>query len=61
MLEIHGSAIWTWHSGERPRTVGTSGRKNTVPPQIPLTTKSSDTPPSLPSAGALEFRGLMIA
>ena len=36
MLEIHGSATWTWHSGERPRTVGTSGRKKTVPPQNPV-------------------------
>src|SRR3990172_4577708 len=45
MLDTHGSATWTWHSGERPSTVGTSGRKKTVPPQIPFTTKSSATTP----------------
>ncbi len=45
MLEIQGSATWMWHSGERPSTVGTSGRKKTVPPQMPFTTKSSATDP----------------
>jgi hypothetical protein len=43
MLEIQGSAICTWHSGERPTAVGTSGRKNTVPWQIPFMTNSSVT------------------
>src|SRR5512137_963521 len=45
--ETQGSAIWIWHSADRPSTVGTSGRKNTVPPQIPFTTKSSATRGSL--------------
>jgi len=41
MLEIQGSPICRWDSGERPRTVGMSGSTKTVPAHTPFSTTIS--------------------